>query len=657
MKGKNIFIFRCSNYYILSLFLLIIFVTSPSNINAADLSIVPQKKNVLLINSYSPNSLAIDSQLSGIVKHLGTDTNIQVEYMDSGNFNGPGNEENFYNLLKYKVDNYKKFDLIILADDHAINFGQKYRDTLFKDIPILFYGANDINNANKFVMRDSTYGIVEEVPIEQNLEIISKFHSGKNVVAVIYEDSSNSNELNTFYKLESKFSNLNFSHIALGDMPINKFNDELLKLDEDDVLLSIYYYKDDGTIFEDMLSASELIDLIDIPKYNTLDFLLNDSFIGGSVLSNINTGNVVGKLAKEIIDGKRIDTKLIFTDNIYQYYLYYPQLIKYNISEKDLPEGSKILNKELGFWDKYKEIIIPTSFVIILLLIAIIILILNVNKRIVFEREILKAKEAAENNAKIQSDFICNISHELRTPIAVIMSSNQLLDYKIKNDIPIEDNSSVRIIQQNCYRLLRLVNNIIDVARVDSGFMNLRLTNVEIISLLENLVLSIVPYANNRNIEVIFDTDNEEIYMCVDPDKIERIVLNLLSNAIKFSKKNGVIRATVSKQKDNLLFSIEDNGVGIDSENLGKIFAKFSQVEDTMIRKNEGSGIGLSLVKSFVDLHGGSIYVNSALGIGSTFVVELPIKLLQNENIHTYKMESHDVDMLSTNIELSDIYI
>lgn len=657
MKGRNFFIFRNNNCYLLVLVVFMVFATIPLKVSAGEISIVPQKKNVLIINSYSPNSLAIDSQLSGITQHLGKDTNIQIEYIDSGNFKEPENEKNFYNLLKYKVDKYKKFDLVILADDYAINFGQKYRDTLFKDIPILFYGANNTEIANEFVKKDKVYGVVEEVPIKQNLEIISKFHSGKNVVAVIYEDSLSSKDLSTFYDLESEFKNLNFSHIAFGDMSTNEFKDELLKLDEDDVLLSIYCYKDDNTGFKDMLNTSEVIESLDVPKYNTLDFLLNDKFIGGYVLSSTRTGDFVGKVGKEIVDGKKIDKKLIFTNEIYQYSFYYPQLIKHGILEKELPKGSQIFNKEASFLEKYKEIIIPASFIIILLLITIIILILNVNKRIIYEREIIKAKDAAENTAKIQSDFICNISHELRTPIAVIMSSNQLLDYKIKNCMPIEDNSNVKIIQQNCYRLLRLVNNVIDVARVDSGFMNLRLANVEIISLLENLVLSIIPYAKNRNIEVVFDTDDEEIYMSVDPDKIERIVLNLLSNAIKFSKENGVIHANVTRQKDTLFFSIEDNGVGIDSENLQKIFNKFSQVEDTMIRKNEGSGIGLSLVKSFVNLHGGSIYVDSELGIGSTFVIELPIKLLDDENIYTYSMDPNDSDMLTTNIELSDIFL
>ncbi|MGL5330581.1 MAG: sensor histidine kinase, partial [Peptostreptococcaceae bacterium] len=219
-----------------------------------------------------------------------------------------------------------------------------------------------------------------------------------------------------------------------------------------------------------------------------------------------------------------------------------------------------------------------------------------------------------------------------------------------------KNQGNLNIIRQNCYRLLRIVNNIIDIAKVDSGFMNLQLKNIEIVSLIESLVLSIVPYAKSKNLEVLFDTQEEEIVMSVDPNKIERIILNLLSNAIKFSKKHGQILCNINKENDTLVISIKDNGIGIDKENLDKIFEKFAQVEDTFIRKNEGSGIGLALVKSFVDLHGGSIEVDSKVNEGSIFTIKLPIQLLEGESIHICDLDCMQEDSMSTSIEFSDIY-
>lgn len=657
MKGETL---RNKNRkkLIVFIFLLLFSINISSKCNAEGSKLQSNKKNVLFINSYSPNAISFDKQLSGLIQSLGENVNLQIEYMDYGNFSEYENEVIFHNLLEYKMTKYKNFDLVILADDPAISFGKKYRNSLFEDIPIVFLGANDISLAKEMISFESTYGILEKVPIKQNVELISKLHSDKNIVAVIYDKANNSQELKEFYSLKSKFKNLNFKHIPVGDISYNEFIKELNKLNENDVVLSIYSYEDKFGFRKMLESANELDNLKSIPMYNTLDFLLNDNFIGGAVTSGIELGKVSGEICRKVLDKEVLNNKLINTDEIFQYVFDYKKLKEYKIKECNLPSESIIYNEPTNLWQEYKNIIFPTLLLIFCLLFTIIILIVNYNKRILYEKEILKAKDIAENTAKIQNNFICNISHELRTPVAVIMSSSQLLELKLNNNIPINVNdNNVNIIRQNCYRLLRLVNNIIDVARIDSGFMKLRLKNVEIIGLLENLVLSIVPYATSKNLEVIFDTDEEELIMCVDPDKIERMVLNLLSNAIKFSNYEGTIISTISKVDDYLLFSVKDEGVGINQENLNNIFEKFTQIEDTMVRQNEGSGIGLSLVKSFTTLHNGSVEVNSTLGKGSTFTIKLPIKTLENESIYTYNIDNAQNDFLNTNIELSDIYI
>jgi len=176
---------------------------------------------------------------------------------------------------------------------------------------------------------------------------------------------------------------------------------------------------------------------------------------------------------------------------------------------------------------------------------------------------------------------------------------------------------------------------------------------VNVVNLIEMLVASVVPYAESKNLNLIFDTNKEDVILKVDSDKLERIILNLLSNAIKFSKPNGEIRVTLNFE-DCLYISVTDNGIGIAKENLNKIFDKFTQLDTSFSRKNEGSGIGLSIVKSFVLLHNGKISVKSELNKGTSFLIELP--LTETSNIET---EDASYDNLSENvkIELSDIYI
>lgn len=277
------------------------------------------------------------------------------------------------------------------------------------------------------------------------------------------------------------------------------------------------------------------------------------------------------------------------------------------------------------------------------------------------EMELKKAKVEAENANMAKNNFIANISHELRTPIAVILSGIQLIEANINNNLAINQQNFynyIKTIKQNCYRLLRLINNIIDVTKIDAGFRNLHLKNLNIISLAENITTSVIEHAKLKGITVLFDTDEEERIISVDPDKMERILLNLLSNAIKFTSKDGYIFVNISNESKKVIISVEDTGIGIPMEKEQMIFERFQQIDNTFTRKNEGSGIGLSIVKSFVELHGGKVSVSSVMGKGSKFIIELPVKSLDQDQSQKLQNQIENsngcVDVL--NIELSDIY-
>ena len=180
--------------------------------------------------------------------------------------------------------------------------------------------------------------------------------------------------------------------------------------------------------------------------------------------------------------------------------------------------------------------------------------------------------------------------------------------------------------------------------------------------------MSIIPYAEKKNLNLIFDTDKEEVIMNIDISKFERVILNLVSNAIKFSKENSNIYVKVISGDNYVDVIIEDNGEGIPKEDIPKIFEKFMQVDNTLTRKNEGSGIGLSIVKSFVELHNGEIMVESEINKGTKFTVRLP-KIIDKDSNNNFSIDEkndlceYDVIKEISNVkyrtktELSDIYI
>jgi len=262
---------------------------------------------------------------------------------------------------------------------------------------------------------------------------------------------------------------------------------------------------------------------------------------------------------------------------------------------------------------------------------------------------------------KVKTDFLTNMSHELRTPLNVICSTIQLLksldgskrlgEEKIKYYI--------NIMNQNSLRLLRLINNIIDTTKIEADYISLNLKNGDIVYIVEEISQSVAEYIKSHGITLIFDTDIEEKTIAFDEEKIERIVLNLLSNAVKFTKKNGSILVNIYDKGDLIEISIKDTGIGIPKDKLKFIFERFAQIDKSTSRHNEGSGIGLTLVKSLVEMHGGKIHANSEEGKGSEFIITLPVKIVDS------KQEENNLnnkEVFETNyeenllIEFSDIY-
>lgn len=266
---------------------------------------------------------------------------------------------------------------------------------------------------------------------------------------------------------------------------------------------------------------------------------------------------------------------------------------------------------------------------------------------------------------KLRTEFFANISHELRTPINIIFSALQLFDFYIKNG-QLESNREnavrhIAVMKQNCYRLIRLINNLIEATKVDAGFYSINLNNLDIVQIVEDITSSVADYVKSKGLTIQFDTEVEEKVILCDPDKIERIMLNLLSNAVKFSSDSGTIEVLLKDYGGNIIIQVKDNGIGIEKEKLGGVFERFKQADMSFTRSHEGSGIGLSLVKTFVEQHGGSVSVESEFGKGSIFTVKLPVRIdresLEKEEGNPARINSlKDNHVERINIEFSDIY-
>lgn len=278
----------------------------------------------------------------------------------------------------------------------------------------------------------------------------------------------------------------------------------------------------------------------------------------------------------------------------------------------------------------------------------------NIEERHQYERLRMELEE--KDNLRIE--FFANICHELRTPINVIYSALQLQDiYMKQNNIELMTKYN-NISKQNCYRLLKLCNNLIDINKLDSGFITPNMKVCNVVEVVESLTSSVIPYVKSKNLNIIFDTNTEEKYIKCDFNFMERIILNLLSNAIKFSRENGCIWVNVWGTENEVFIIVKDNGVGIPENKQKIIFERFMQADKSFSRSCEGSGIGLSLVKSFVEIQGGTIECKSIQEKETQFIIRFPVdKALEESALSLEESEFSSYKIgNSICVEFSDIY-
>ncbi|MFW5980143.1 MAG: GAF domain-containing sensor histidine kinase [Halanaerobiales bacterium] len=230
-------------------------------------------------------------------------------------------------------------------------------------------------------------------------------------------------------------------------------------------------------------------------------------------------------------------------------------------------------------------------------------------KRKKLEKEIVK-KEKEIKKDKLKEKFFANLSHELKTPLNLIFSAVQLLERK-----KTKSKKYSNIIRQNANRLLRMVNNLLDITRINADYFQLNMVNCDLVKLVGDITDSVREHVDLNKKILKFKTEVESKYIYCDPLRIERIILNLLSNAIKFTDKGDKIIVSIkNNDKNNIFISVKDTGIGMSKDKQKMVFKEFRQVEDKTSRNQEGAGLGLPIVKSLVDMHGGEIFLDSEIG-------------------------------------------
>lgn len=479
-------------------------------------------------------------------------------------------------------------------------------------------GCNNFNgvsyNVNKFILNKDEEiilgGIAEEISLNKSIQEITEH---------IMVDNSNFNDLNTKYNtfLKDKLKSLN--------LVLNSIN------------IDIFLYGEDRT-FNFYVSADDSICIFN----NNSKIILNDDF------------------KKKILNEKKYFHTSKYKEFIELNNNYKDGLISKIYAIEVADNIYTLINIQYKNEEsiKYKD---DVSITEILKKISILILQLE-NENNAYASDI--GIEEAIKFENIKSSFIANISHEFKTPINIIVSVVRLFIAIDKGEFKSISKEKyidyLNMLKQNSYRLLRLVNNIVDTSKIENNFYKLRLGNYNIIKLVEDITMSISNYFSENNRKIIFDTDEEEVILACDPDKIEKVILNLLSNALKFSEPGSDINIDISTnfEENKVYISVKNKGDLISEEYANKIFGQFIQGENILSRRAEGSGIGLYLAKHFMQMHKGDIWINLENKECTEFVLSIPIDVIYKEEpLHeeVYNINENKI-IEKCNIEFSDIY-
>ncbi len=239
---------------------------------------------------------------------------------------------------------------------------------------------------------------------------------------------------------------------------------------------------------------------------------------------------------------------------------------------------------------------------------------------------LLQEKQVAEAANRTKSEFLANMSHELRTPLNSIIGFSDLLYEQVYGELNERQLKSVGNISKSGKHLLNLINGILDLSKIEAGKMELSYKQFELASKLSTIKNLLSPIADRKNIQIDIDIDSSLSNIYADEARFVQIMYNLVDNAIKFSYDNGLVKIGARKKGDMVEITVTDTGIGIKPEDQSKLFKPFSQVDSFLSKQFQGTGLGLSLVKQIVQLHGGYIWFRSEPEKGSTFAFAIPIK-------------------------------
>jgi signal transduction histidine kinase/DNA-binding response OmpR family regulator len=600
-------------------------------------------KRVLFISSYSYSWPSTPLQAEGIKEVLAGDVLLDYEFMNTKSVDDERSQQLFQAYMSDRLSRAAKYNVVIVGDDAAFQFAMANKDTLFKDIPIIFEGVNDVNGAVAMSSDDLVTGVVEKISYDTNIELAKKIKPDvKELVAVLDDTLTGAGERAQFYGQKENFPELKFSEINTSELTYDEICAALENVPADAMVFYLIMSDDkEHNVYSNREAVEVICAHTNVPVMRFMAAGIGDGVLGGNIISHKEMGRIAGRMAMDILNGKPSKDIPVVMNLPSTYYIDAKVAEKFKLPLELFPPNTNFINRELSFYKRYEHFI----WIVLISCVLTVLITQSVMSAVYAKRsnsllmtkndDLKKAILFANKASKAKSDFLSRMSHEIRTPINAITGLAELTRHSCDDSKKVAANLN-RIIYSSKI-LLNIVNDILDMSAIENEKMEIGHSEFDFKMLLTSCTAVYYPLCSQKGIEFELELHNiKEERLIGDQLRLNQILNNLLSNAIKFTEAGGSVRLIVSQETITndlvyLRFIVRDTGCGMSDDMMGHLFSPFQQESAQTALKYGGSGLGLAITKNLTRLMNGVIDVKSEKNVGSEFTVVLPFEYVHAE--------------------------
>ena len=595
---------------------------------------------VLHINSYNTQIEWEHRQMESIRNNLLLDSKFEYRSIDL-NSNELHSQASFNVIVSdiIRTDYLVHYpDLIIVSGNEALEFVRGNYYILFPQTPVVSFGALELDESMLYGLESYVTGVSETFSFHETIsEMLRLYPKTREIYILNGYSLSRSKKLRESIHKSIEAYNFPVKFVFSEDKPLAEILEDIRgfgrKREPNNTLVLIgnYLMDSDGTSYSEKDLRKLVAEASDNPVFCMNASYIGSGTLGGLVIDTDAQSRMVVSMVTSILKGTPpAQIPVIFDSASFnQWQFDHNAIKKFAINEYSLPKNHIIVNRLLSIWETN-----PLEFRVAVT--AAILLLLIISGLIVFLSILAKKQKEAQAASRAKSAFLANMSHEIRTPMNSIIGFSELaLDYWINPKIK----EYLEMIKENAKGLLHIINNILDISKVESGSVNLESIPFNLREVLESCKCIIEPKAAEKNVDLQFYAESSIGKLLLgDPTRLRQVLLNLLSNAVKFTDSGSVKLSVIvfgeNKTNVTLRFEVEDSGIGMTDEQIKKIYEPFMQGDISTTRKYGGTGLGLTITKNILDLMGSKLEINSTPGVGTAMAFDLSFKLTEIADVH-----------------------